>query len=224
MLISKQHIRSYVKRGRITTSQKAILAKHQHLLVTPDQLSARIHALCKTHHFTAKILEIGFGNGESLALMARQNPQQLFIAIEVHLPGVARLLGEIVRENLFNVLILPGDAYVILKDFVAQQSLDRIQIFFPDPWPKKAHHKRRLINPAFVDMALQILKPKARLHLATDWKPYAEVVMQVLNNNEKLVNTSVGFAEKPEYRPVTKFERAGLRKQHESFDIIFELI
>ena len=167
------------------------------------------------------VVEIGFGNGDSLLAMARARPQCLFIGIEVHRPGIAHVLSRIAQLNITNLLPVVGDAYVILRDVMPQRSVDRLQIFFPDPWPKKSHHKRRLLNQAFLDVGLPLLKPGATLHVVTDWRPYALEIMELLQAQTSLVNTAEQFAARVEDRPVTKFEAVGIQKRHNIFEIMF---
>ena len=218
------HIRSYVRRGRTTHAQKRILAEYKHLLVPAKQLSVRLNNLLASYRFTKVILEIGFGNGESLAIMAKQNPQQLFIGIEVHRPGIGCLLGRIVQQAISNLLIVTEDAYFILRDYIPKQTLDRIQIFFPDPWPKKSHHKRRLITQEFTDLAILSLKKGGILHIATDWQPYAELIIKNLTHNTRLINMNKDFTVRPSYRPITKFESIGLKNARQVFDIMFKIV
>ena len=169
------------------------------------------------------VLEIGFGMGQSLIAMARAAPQTNFIGIEVHRPGVGKLLHSMVEHEVDNIRVYCHDAVEILRDCIADRSLDTIQIFFPDPWHKKRHHKRRLIQPEFVDLLTGKLKQGGTLHLATDWENYALQMMEVLSAAPGLVNHfgSCQFAPRPESRPLTKFELRGERLGHGVWDIIF---
>lgn len=170
-----------------------------------------------------RILEIGFGMGDSLFEMACAEPDSHFVGIEVHRPGVGRLLSRLLEAERDNVRVYADDAVPILERCIAPGSLDRLQIYFPDPWHKKRHHKRRLIQTGFVTMALQRLAPGGCLHLATDWEPYAEHMLEVLEGIDALENAAGKgcWAERPEWRPETKFERRGARLGHGVWDLIY---
>ncbi len=170
-----------------------------------------------------RVLEIGFGMGQSLVAMAEAAPTTNFIGVEVHTPGVGRLLHSIVEQDVANIRVYRHDAVEILRDCIADASLDTVQIFFPDPWHKKRHHKRRLIQPVFVAQLIARLKPGGTLHLATDWENYAQQMMAVLSAAEGLSNTCGAgqFAPRPEHRPLTKFELRGERLGHGVWDLIF---
>lgn len=172
---------------------------------------------------TPRVLEIGFGMGQSLADMAAASPETGFIGIEVHRPGVGRLLHLLAEQGLGNVRVFCHDAVEVLRDCIAAEALDAVQIFFPDPWHKKRHHKRRLIQPDFVDLVVSRLRPGGRLHLATDWEPYAEQMLEVLSDNPRLQNTAEngGFVPRPESRPLTRFEQRGTRLGHGVHDLVF---
>lgn len=171
----------------------------------------------------SRVLEIGFGMGQSLITMAQAAPASNFIGIEVHTPGVGRLLHGIVERDLDNIRVYRHDAVEILRDCIPDASLDTLQIFFPDPWHKKRHHKRRLIQPLFVTQLVAKLKPGGTLHLATDWENYAQQMMEVLSTAEGLSNTCAAgqFTPRPEHRPLTKFELRGERLGHGVWDLIF---
>ena len=171
-----------------------------------------------------KILEIGFGMGDSTATIAAAHPQNDYLGIEVHGPGVGSLLNQIEALGLSNLRVIQHDAVEVLKHMIAPASLDGVHIFFPDPWHKKKHHKRRLIQPEFVALLTEKLKPGGYLHAATDWKEYAEHILAVLAAEPKLVNSAVDFAPKPDYRPLTKFEQRGIKLGHGVWDIVFRKI
>lgn len=168
-----------------------------------------------------KILEIGFGMGSATAEIARANPDQDYLGIEVHTPGVGNLLKLIQEYELNNIRIIQHDAVEVLRDMIVDDALDGAHIFFPDPWPKKRHHKRRLIQPAFINLLCRKLKPGGYLHVATDWQEYAEQVMEVLAAQPALKNAAQGYAPRPDYRPLTKFEQRGLNLGHGVWDLIF---
>jgi len=167
------------------------------------------------------VAEVGFGMGETTARIAAENPATNYLAIEVHVPGVGSLLRQVAEAGLANVRIVQHDAVEVLRDMVPPGSLAAIHVFFPDPWPKKRHHKRRLIQPAFASLAASRLAPGGTLHVATDWQEYAEHVLAVLCATEGLENTAGGFAPRPSARPETKFERRGMKLGHGVWDIVF---
>lgn len=168
-----------------------------------------------------KILEIGFGMGESTALIAQKHPENDYLAIEVHTPGVGSLLNQIEALGLTNLRIIQHDAVEVLQHMLPAECLHGIHIFFPDPWPKAKHHKRRLIQPALVSRLCGHLKAGGYIHAATDWEDYAVQMLQVLNNEPRFINTASDYAPRPEYRPLTKFEQRGLKLGHGVWDLIF---
>ena len=170
------------------------------------------------------ILEIGFGMGETTATIAGQHPENDYLGIEVHTPGVGSLLKTIGENNLSNVRIVQHDAVEVLSNMLEPETLDGVHIFFPDPWPKKRHHKRRLIQPEFIALLAGRLKPGAYLHAATDWREYAEQILDVLNREPRLANTAPDYAPRPDYRPQTKFESRGLKLGHGVWDVIFRRV
>jgi tRNA (guanine-N7-)-methyltransferase len=169
-----------------------------------------------------KILEIGFGMGETTAAIAKARPGDDFLAIEVHSPGVGGLLKLIEQEQLANVRIVQHDAVEVVEHMLAPGTLAGAHVFFPDPWPKKRHHKRRLLRDAFVHALAERLAPGGYLHVATDWEDYAHEILETLRAEPLLVNTSEDFAPRPEYRPLTKFERRGMKLGHGVWDLLFE--
>ena len=168
-----------------------------------------------------RYLEIGCGAGETLAALTRLHPDNDYLGIEVYRPGVGRLLQRLVAEELNNARLFSEDAVAVLEHRLEEASLDGVYIFFPDPWPKKRHHKRRLIRPEFAALVASRLKPGGILHIATDWEDYARHILATLSVEPLLVNTADGFAPRPDYRPLTKFENRGVRLGHEVWDIIF---
>ncbi|ABB73378.1 tRNA (guanine-N(7)-)-methyltransferase [Nitrosospira multiformis ATCC 25196] len=168
-----------------------------------------------------KFLEIGFGMGETTALIAQAHPQNDYLAAEVHTPGMGSLLKQVEELELTNIRVIQHDAVDVLQHALPPECLDGVHVFFPDPWPKARHHKRRLIQAEFVDLLCSRLKPGGYIHVATDWEDYAEQILEVLSGEPHLSNTAVGYAPRPEYRPLTKFEQRGLRLGHEVWDVIF---
>jgi len=214
-------IRSYVLRqGRVSNAQQraydALLPEFgipfAHELLDLDRVFGRS---------APKILEIGFGMGETTAEIAAAHPENDYLGIEVHTPGVGSLLKQIHERGLTNVRIVQHDAIEVLTHMIPLRAFDGVHIFFPDPWPKKRHHKRRLIQPAFVALLAERMKPGACLHVATDWQDYAEQALTVLSAEPQLRNTAKGYAQRPDSRPPTKFEQRGLRLGHEVWDIVF---
>lgn len=167
------------------------------------------------------ILEIGFGMGETTARIAAENPENDYFGIEVHSPGVGALLKRIEEQALTNVRLVQHDAVEVVRAMVPPGSLAGIHVFFPDPWPKKRHHKRRLIQPEFAGLLASRLAPGGYLHAATDWQEYAEHILATLSGVDTLQNAHDGFAKRPETRPETKFEQRGRRLGHGSWDVIF---
>ena len=168
-----------------------------------------------------KILEIGFGMGESTAAIAAAHPGIDYLGVEVHAPGVGSLLKQIDERALGNLRIVRHDAVEVLTHMIAPESLSGIHVFFPDPWPKKRHHKRRLIQAPLVSLLAQKLQPGGYLHVATDWHEYAEHILAVLRATSALMNTAADYAPRPAYRPLTKFEQRGLKLGHGVWDVIF---
>jgi tRNA (guanine-N7-)-methyltransferase len=169
-------------------------------------------------------LEIGFGNGDSLAAMAAAAPDRNFIGIEVHRPGVGHLLMRIEELGLHNLRVMRKDAVAVLKHALPASSLDRVQLFFPDPWHKKRHHKRRILQPDFVALLARVLRPGGHFHAATDWQDYAEHMLAVLSAADTLFENTAGpgnYTPRPADRPLTKFEQRGQRLGHGVWDLLF---
>ncbi len=219
--LKNRPIRSFVLRqGRLTDAQQRALESlspkfglvYQASVVDLNSVFGRANK---------KILEIGFGMGESTAKIAHGMPDVDFLGVEVHTPGVGSLLKQIGELDLQNIRIIQHDAVEVLKHMLPDASLDGVHIFFPDPWHKKRHHKRRLIQAPFIKLLCQKLKPGGYLHVATDWQEYAEWVLEILQAEPMLHNTADTYAEKPEYRPLTKFENRGLKLGHGVWDMVF---
>jgi tRNA (guanine-N7-)-methyltransferase len=224
MTVSHRPIRSYVLRqGRVTDAQQraceALLPRYG-IPFAPGPVD-----LDRAFGRAApKIVEIGFGMGETTADIAARNPATDYLGIEVHMPGVGSLLKRVAALGLTNVRVIRHDAVEVLERMIAPASLAGVHIFFPDPWPKKRHHKRRLIQPPFAKLAASRLKPGAVLHAATDWEEYAQQILEVLGNEPQLANTAEGYAPRPDYRPLTKFENRGLKLGHGVWDVVFRRI
>jgi tRNA (guanine-N7-)-methyltransferase len=167
------------------------------------------------------IVEIGFGMGTATAQIAQARPDDNFIGIEVHSPGVGSLLNIIASQQIPNLRVIRHDAVEVLENMIPAQSLAGIHVYFPDPWHKARHHKRRLIQAPFVKQLAERLRPGGYLHLATDWENYAEQMLAVLSAEPLLQNTVAGYAPKPDYRPTTKFETRGLKLGHGVWDLVF---
>ena len=168
-----------------------------------------------------RFLEIGFGMGETTAQIAAAHPQNDYLGIEVHSPGVGSLLKRIGELGLTNIRIIQHDAVEVIEHMLAPDSLDGAHIFFPDPWPKKRHHKRRLVQPPFVALLVSRLKVDGYVHLATDWFDYAEQMLAVLRAEPALENTADGYSPRPAWRPQTKFESRGVKLGHGVWDLVF---
>ncbi|MGX1544767.1 tRNA (guanosine(46)-N7)-methyltransferase TrmB [Streptomyces adustus] len=172
------------------------------------------------------VLEIGFGMGEATAQMAAADPDTNVLGVDVHTPGQGNLLNLADHHGLSNVRVANGDAIILLREMLAPDSLSGLRVYFPDPWPKKRHHKRRLIQPEFLDLAATRLRPGAVVHCATDWEPYAEQMLDVLDAHPDFENTRAegGFSPRPAFRPVTRFEGQGLDKGHVVNDLLFRRV
>ncbi|THU01450.1 tRNA (guanosine(46)-N7)-methyltransferase TrmB [Lampropedia puyangensis] len=220
-----KRIRSFVVRaGRTTTGQQqAIDALASRYVLPFNPQSLDFDAAFGRH--APVIMEIGFGMGDATATIAKARPEDNFLCCEVHTPGVGALLKRIQEEGIENIRILQHDAVEVLQHMVAAESLAGVHIYFPDPWHKKRHHKRRLIQAPFVEALIKHIAPDGYLHCATDWEEYAYQIRDVLQGFPALANAGEeadeGFAQRPWYRPITKFEKRGLRLGHGVWDIVF---
>jgi len=215
-------IRSYVLRqGRMSVAQKRAYDQ----LLSRYAIAYRPAALDLGAAFgriAPTILEIGFGMGETTCAIALAHPENNYLGVEVHSPGVGSLLKQIDLAGLSNVRLIQHDAAEVVRDIIPFGSLEGVHVFFPDPWPKKRHQKRRLIQPPFVGLIASRLKPGGYFHLATDWQEYAQQMLDVLGSESVLANVEDGFSPRPEYRPRTKFEQRGLRLGHGVWDVVFQ--
>lgn len=217
-----RRIRSFVRReGRLTPGQQTALDRlwPQYGLEPDEPMRA-------SQHFgraAPLTLEIGFGNGESLATMAAAAPDMDFIGIEVHRPGVGHLLKLIEQQQLENLRLYNHDAVEILNTCIPDNSLNRVLLFFPDPWHKTRHHKRRIVQPDFVNLVARKLQPGGHFHMATDWQHYAEQMRDVMDASTAFISQAAPgqYAERPAYRPTTKFEKRGLRLGHGVWDLVY---
>ena len=217
-----QKIRSFILRqGRLTPGQQLALDNYWDKYCLDPKADYDFAAVFGRN--APLFVEIGFGNGESLSSMAAANPDKDYIGIEVHRPGVGHLLLLLNQQSLTNVRIYCHDAIEILEHKIADNSLSGVHLFFPDPWPKKKHHKRRIVRPDFIDLLIRKLKPEGYFHAATDWGNYAEAMLAVLSESSALRNASSSndYCQCPEYRPLTKFEQRGIRLGHGVWDLIF---
>ncbi|NOX09854.1 MAG: tRNA (guanosine(46)-N7)-methyltransferase TrmB [Gammaproteobacteria bacterium] len=223
----KKHrpIRSFVKReGRFTPGQRhalEILWPEFGLDMSTDQLD--IEAVFG--RVAPTIIEIGFGNGESLAEIAANHPENNYIGIEVHRPGVGHLLIQIRERQISNLRVMNEDAVEILQQMIPSNSLAAVYLFFPDPWHKKRHHKRRILQESFIQQVADRLQPGGYFHMATDWQDYAECMMANMGASALFQNKAGPghYSPRPAYRPITKFERRGQRLGHGVWDLVFEL-
>lgn len=215
-------IRSFVLRqGRVSNAQR----RAHEILMPKYGIPFSEKRLDLDHIFgrsASRFLEIGFGMGETTAFIAKANPKNDYLAVEVHTPGVGSLLKQIEELGLTNIRIIQHDVVEVLRHALPPECLDGVHIFFPDPWPKARHHKRRLIQPEFISLLCRHLKRGGYVHAATDWEDYAEQILRVLSGEPQLINTAADYAPRPEYRPLTKFEQRGLRLGHGVWDVIFQ--
>jgi tRNA (guanine-N7-)-methyltransferase len=214
-------IRSFVRRaGRTTTGQARALEDLGPRFVLPYRAEPLDFAAAFGRE-APTILEIGFGMGDATAHIAALMPETNFLCCEVHEPGVGALLKRVGEQQLQNIRIVAHDAVEVLRHMVPEASLAGVHIFFPDPWHKLRHNKRRLVQPPLVALLASRLRPGGYVHCATDWEPYAQQMLEVLGADPALRNTADGFAPKPAYRPLTKFENRGLKLGHGVWDVVF---
>jgi tRNA (guanine-N7-)-methyltransferase len=222
----QRKVRSFVLRqGRFTDAQQRAFERLWPQFGLDYTGIPRDFDACFGRH-APRLLEIGFGNGEALHFSALRDPQRDHIGIEVHAPGVGRLLNALARDGVSNVRVYHHDAVEVLEHEIADGALDEVRIYFPDPWHKKRHHKRRLINAAFAALLVRKLAPGGRLHLATDWFDYAEQMWDVLDATPGLVNRAGprGHVPRPDWRPQTHFEARGLRLGHGVWDLLYDRV
>jgi tRNA (guanine-N7-)-methyltransferase len=216
------HIRSFVLRqGRVSNAQ----LRYHETMMPKVGIPYRAEILDLAAAFgreAPKVLEIGFGMGETTAVIAAAHPEIDYLGIEVHTPGVGSLLKLIAEKDLANVRVIQHDAVEVVRDMIVPGTLAGIHVFFPDPWPKKRQQKRRLIKADFVALLASRLAPGGYFHCATDWEEYAQQMLEVLSGEPSLENTAEAFALRPDYRPLTKFEQRGLRLGHGVWDLVFE--
>lgn len=220
----KRHNRSYViRKGRMTQGQSRAIEELGPRYLIPAEPGTLIDFAKVFGNDHPVVLEIGFGMGRSLMQMAQDTPGQNFVGIEVYPPGIGSALAEIGKLGLVNVRLINHDAYEVVSGCIAPNSLDAVQIFFPDPWPKLRHHKRRLINDEFVQMLRPLLKSGGEIRMATDWENYALQMLEVMSRaagflNQSRTNT---FVARPAWRPLTKFEERGQKLDHGVWDLVF---
>lgn len=217
----RRTIRSFVlRRGRVSDAQRRAIDELLPRFGVPFQRSP-IDLDRLFGRSAPKTLEIGFGMGETTATIAQLHPEGDYLGIEVHTPGVGALLKRVAELGLSNVRVIQHDAVEVLQYMIAPDALDAVHVFFPDPWPKKRHHKRRLIQAPLVALLASRMKPGGYLQLATDWEEYALQMLEVLRAEPALKNTTADFASRPATRPETKFEARGLRLGHRVWDLVF---
>jgi tRNA (guanine-N7-)-methyltransferase len=218
---TEHRIRSFVTRaGRLSTAQARAFDEQGPKFLIP-YTKAPLDFAQAFGRSAPVVLEIGFGMGDTTAHIARAMPETNFLGVEVHTPGVGSLLKQIGEQGIGNLRLIQHDAFEVLNHMIPDQSLAGFHIFFPDPWHKARHNKRRLIQPPFVKLLCDKLAPGGYIHCATDWEDYAVQMLEVLGNEPLLQNTAEGYAEKPGYRPLTKFENRGLKLGHGVWDLVF---
>lgn len=216
-------IKSYVLRaGRMSTAQRK-----SYVDLFPDYSIPYVNSQIKLEDYFNNdevIVEIGFGMGDATWQIAKNNPEKSYIGIEVHTPGVGRLLHQMNSNDVKNIRVIEHDAVEVMDNMLPSNSISGVHIFFPDPWPKKKHHKRRLIQIDFINKVLRVVKPGGYLYVVTDWVEYAEHIMNVFSSINQLENPYSGYAQAQDWRPRTKFEKKGLDKNHKINEILFRKI
>ncbi len=219
------HVRSFVIRaGRMTKAQEQALTELSPKYALEINELTPIDFNAAFGREAPLVVEVGFGMGKSFIEMAAHDPERNYLGIEVHPPGVGACLMQIEEQGLHNVRVIRHDAYEIFRHCVAAQSIDILQIFFPDPWPKARHHKRRLINAEFIDLIRPLMKMGGEVRMATDWQEYAEEMLALFSQAPGFVNTATdgGYIPRPQWRPLTKFEQRGERLGHGVWDLVFK--
>ena len=216
--MERPSIRSYSIRGtRITEAQRAAKSLLQEIHGIPvESKKLDLRVIFPTSQKV--IMEVGFGMGEATAIMALQSPQNAYLAVDLHPPGIGKLLSRIQEQGITNIKVIEDDVHVVLPYMIENESLDGVHLYFPDPWPKTKHHKRRIVTPAFLELIASKLKPGGYFHLATDWYPYAEAMQIVFSTSTQF---SGGIIDKPDWRPVTRFEGQGIDKDHRVTDLLY---
>ena len=216
--MERPSVRSYSIRGsRITQAQRAAKDELQAIYgIAVEEKKVNLKEIFPTSQKI--IMEIGFGMGEATAIIAKNHPNNGFIAVDVHPPGIGKLLGRIIESDLKNLRVIEDDVHIVLPHMFEDESLDAIHLYFPDPWPKKKHNKRRIVNDGFLALIHPKLKKGGYIHIATDWVPYAESMQEVFAASSLFTG---GVIEKPDSRPVTRFEGQGIDKDHQVTDLMY---
>lgn len=216
--MERPSIRSYSIRGtRITQAQRDAKSALQQVHGIP--VANKLLDLKAVFPVAEKIImEIGFGMGEATAIMALNSPQNGYLAVDLHPPGIGKLLARIQEQEISNIKVIEDDVHVVLPYMIHDHALDGVHLYFPDPWPKSKHHKRRIVTPAFLELVAAKLKPGGYFHLATDWFPYAQAMQVVFSTSDQF---SGGVIDKPDWRPVTRFEGQGIDKDHRVTDLLY---
>ena len=216
--MERPSIRSYSIRGtRITQAQRDAKSALQQVHGIP--VANKLFDLKAVFPVAEKIImEIGFGMGEATAIMALNSPQNGYLAVDLHPPGIGKLLARIQEQEISNIKVIEDDVHVVLPYMIHDHALDGVHLYFPDPWPKSKHHKRRIVTSAFLQLVAAKLKPGGYFHLATDWFPYAQAMQIVFSTSDQF---SGGVIDKPDWRPVTRFEGQGIDKDHRVTDLLY---